>query len=94
MLKLKIKIMEKEFNYKLKELIKVKGKFYNLLGLYGGTCYLSSPYDINNEVILLDDIIWKMQPFYWEKEIKFNKLIKLYFNIIRYFKTKIYDYNR
>jgi hypothetical protein len=73
-------------DYKLKQLIKVQDKFYNVLGMYGGSCYLSSPYDTNNEVVSIG-VIWEMQPFYWEKEIRFSKLIKLYFNIIRLFKS-------
>lgn len=69
------------------KLIKIQGKLYNLLGMYGGKVYVSKLFDVNNNVVK-KGIIWEMQPFYWDKDI--NYLLKSFIYIIRYFKVDVF----
>lgn len=63
------------------KLMKVEGKIYNILGLYGGYIYLGNPNDVNNDVVK-SGVIWEMQPFYGDVP----KINYLYFSLARYFK--------
>jgi hypothetical protein len=58
------------------KLIKVQGKIYSQLGLYGGRIYLGNPQGIKNNVIR-KGVIWEMQPFQREIPIRFY----IYYNI-------------
>ena len=68
----------------MKEIIKVQGKWYHLLGMWGGQCYLGNVTDICNEVEK-EGIIWNMQPFFHENEVWYGSLIKRWFNTKRWF---------
>jgi hypothetical protein len=68
------------------KLIKVQGKIYSQLGLYGGRIYLGNPYNVNNDVVK-DGVIWEMQPFF--EKVPFY--IYFYFNFIRYFKKDVFN---
>ena len=65
----------------------IQGKYYSQLGLYGGKIYLGKPTDVNNEVVK-SGVIWEMQPFFCNEEV--SKIVKHYFNIIRFFKVDIW----
>ncbi len=67
------------------KLIKVQGKIYSIVGIYGGYIHLGNPYDVNNEVIK-EGVIWEMQPFYEE----LPQIINLYYSFIRFFKTDVF----
>ena len=67
------------------ELIKVQGKIYNVLGIYGGHIHLGNPYDVNNEVIK-KGVIWEMQPFFEN----ISQLVYLYFSLTRFFKKDVF----
>lgn len=66
----------------MNKIIKVQGKWYNLLGMWGGQCYLGNLTDMDNEVEK-SGIIWEMQPFFYEDEVWYGKYIKNLYNIIR-----------
>jgi hypothetical protein len=79
-----INFLKENIMKKLK-LMKVNGKIYNVIGLYGGNIYLGNPYDVNNDVVK-NGVIWEMQPFYNDV----SKVIKLYFTITRFFSTDVF----
>ena len=70
------------------KLIKVQGKTYSIVGIYGGYIHLGNPYDVNNEVIK-EGVIWEMQPFFE----KTPKIINLYYTFIRFFKIDVFGKN-
>jgi len=82
------------------KLIKVQGKWYNLLGMNGGRAYLGKLWDINN---CCDDgfIIWEKQPFFYQHEYWYGGLlqsivyrlrqIKNYFNEKNDFRITFYS---
>jgi len=75
---------------KRNQFIKVQGKIYHLLGLYGGHASLGLPFDVNNDVVQ-SCVIWEKQPFLNESE--FGIKDKLFVNIcllVRYFKVDVF----
>lgn len=73
-----------------KQFIKVQGKIYLLLGMYGGHAHLGLPFDVNNDVIQ-SCVIWEKQPFYNENEFGFKD--RVFVNIcllVRYFKVDVF----
>jgi hypothetical protein len=72
----------------MKEIIKVQGKWYNLLAIYSGRCYLSKLTDIKNDIVK-DGVIWEMQPFFYENEKWYGNLLKKWALIIRWFKKSL-----
>lgn len=73
-----------------KKFIKVQGKIYLLLGMYGGHAHLGLPFDVNNDVVQ-SCVIWEKQPFYNENE--FGLRDRAFVNIsllIRYFKVDVF----
>ena len=66
------------------ELIKVQGKIYNILGVYGGHIHLGNQNDVNNEVTK-KGVIWEMQPFFEN----ISKARYLYFSLSRYFRKDV-----
>lgn len=71
----------------MRKLIKVQGKWYILLAMYGGKCYLSKLFDIWNEVEK-EGVIWEMQPFFYQHEFWYGK----YFQKIVFFIRKIKEW--
>jgi len=67
----------------MKRIINVQGKWYNLLGMYGGRCYLGKITDSYNEIIK-SGIIWEMQPFFYQNEKWYGKIIFKWFQFIRW----------
>jgi hypothetical protein len=76
---------------KRKKFIKVQGKVYLLLGMYGGVAHLGLPFDVNNESVERC-VIWEKQPFYNETEFGFKDraFVQLCL-LVRYFKTDVFD---
>ena len=68
------------------KIINIQGKWYRLLLMSGGKAYLSSLYDLDNEVHQ-EGIIWKMQPFFYQDEIWYGNIYQRYINIIRTLKA-------
>lgn len=66
----------------MKQIINIQGQWYNLLGMWGGRCYVSKLDDIDNEVYK-SGVVWEMQPFILENEIWYSSIIKTYYNVIR-----------
>lgn len=69
----------------MNEIIKVQGKWYNLLAIYSGRCYLSKLTDIKNDIVK-EGVIWEMQPFFYENEKWYGLLLKKCAMLIRRFK--------
>lgn len=67
--------------------MKIQGKYYHLLGMYGGNAHLGEPTDVNNEVVK-SDIIWFMQPFFWHTQTPFY--VRWYYDTIRFFKVDVF----
>jgi len=71
--------------------IKVKGKIYHLLGMYGGHAHLGLPFDVNNDVVK-SCVIWEEQPFYYESEFSFkDRLFVKWCLFIRHLKTDVFE---
>ena len=73
-----------------KSFIKVQGKIYVLLRMYGGIAHLGLPFDVNNERAKCC-IIWEKQPVYFQKEfgLKDRAFIQ-YCLLVRFFKRDIF----
>ena len=67
----------------MKKLINIKGKWYILLGMHGGYYCTSSLFDINNDIIN-KGVIWENQPFFYEHEFWYGKLLRF---IVRYIRV-------
>lgn len=73
-----------------KKFIKVQGKIYLLLGMYGGVAHLGLPLDVNNESAKRI-IIWESQPFFHEHEFGLKDRIYIqYCLLIRFFKSDVF----
>ena len=73
------------------KIINIQGKWYRLLLMSGGKAYLSSLYDLDNEVHK-EGIIWKMQPFFYQDEIWYGNIYQGFINAIRYFEKSILNW--
>lgn len=71
----------------MKELINIQGKWYHLLGMYGGVAYLSDLFDIGNEVCK-SGVIWEMQPFFYQNEKWYGNILQKIIGQIRNLKEK------
>lgn len=70
--------------------IKVQGKIYHLLGMYGGHAHLGLPFDVNNDVVQ-NCVIWEKQPFLNESEFGFkDRVFVQWCLLVRYFKTDVF----
>ncbi len=75
---------------KRKRFIKVQGKVYLLLGMYGGVAHLGLPFDVNNESVERC-VIWEKQPFYNETEFGFKDRVFVQLCLlVRYFKSDVF----
>ena len=75
---------------KRNQFIKVQGKIYHLLGMYGGHTHLGLPFDVNNDVVQ-SCVIWEKQPFFNEKEFGLkDRVFVQYCLLIRYFKRDVF----
>ncbi len=52
----------------MKTIIKVNGRWYNLVDMFGGKVFLSELFNINND-IAEEGVLWEMQPIFFEKDI-------------------------
>lgn len=57
-----------------KKLIKIQGSWYILHGMYGGSFHAGSLFDLDNGIIK-DGIIWEQQPFLYEHEFWYGKIL-------------------
>lgn len=64
----------------MKKIINIEGKWYILLGMYGGQFYATKLFDINNEVAK-SGVIWFNQPFFYEHERWYGFILK---KIVKY----------
>lgn len=64
------------------ELIKIKGKWFLLLGMYGGHFSCSNLFDVNND-ICLQGVIWEHQPFFEQNEVWYGGLLNFLVHKIR-----------
>jgi len=71
-----------------RKIINVQGKWYNLLGMYGGRAYLSNLLDTYNEVEK-EGVIWEMQPFFYQNEIWYGNILQKIINKVRILKNKL-----
>ena len=76
-----------------RKIIKVEGKWYIILGMYGGRCYLGNLFDLNNEVVKRG-VIWEMQPFFYQHEFWYGKLFQKIVCSIRAVKVYFSRYNK
>lgn len=67
----------------MKEIINIQGKWYNHLGTWSGKCYLGKITDHYNEVEK-EGIIWNLQPFFYQNEVWYGKILYMWFKIIRW----------
>jgi hypothetical protein len=75
---------------KRKQFIKVQGKIYLLLGMYGGVAHLGLPFDVNNDSVERC-VIWEKQPFFNESEFGLkDKLFVKVCLLVRYFKVDVF----
>jgi hypothetical protein len=70
----------------MKEIIKIRGKWYNLIDMFNGRVFISQLFDINNDLVTINenDILWEMQPFFYEKERWYGSLMKRFVILVRY----------
>lgn len=71
------------------QLINVDGHWYNVLGIYDGTCYLGKPTDIFNETVK-QGVLWEMSPFFYSHEKWYGKIIVHFTSLLRHSKTVLH----
>ena len=75
---------------KRRPFIKVQGKVYVLLAMYGGIAHLGLPFDVNNDSVERC-VIWEKQPFFYEKEFGLkDRVFVQYCLLVRYFKRDVF----
>ena len=72
------------------KLIKVQGEWFILLGMNGGMASLGSLWNINNCVVRRG-IIWEMQPFCYQHEFWYGKILQSIVYKIRQIKNWWYQ---
>jgi len=72
----------------MKNLINIDGKWYILLGMYGGQFYTTNLFDINNDVAK-SGVIWFNQPFFYDHEKWYGFIIKKFVKYGRVLKQLI-----
>ena len=70
----------------MKEIIKIQGKWYNLIDMYSGRVFISELFDTNNDLVDMNEsnCLWEIQPFFYEKEIWYGSLLKHFVISVRY----------
>jgi hypothetical protein len=72
----------------MRELINIKGRWYNVLCTCGGRVYGSNLLDLDNEVEF-SGVIWENQPFYYHSEVWYGKIFINIVRLLRKIKNRI-----
>lgn len=70
----------------MREIINIQGKWYNLIDMFNGRVFVSQLFDINNDLVTINenDVLWEIQPFFYEKERWYGSLLKHFAISVRY----------